>query len=124
MVPKQNSGCVTPTAAATYEFVTLFGANFQIATDAAWATAQVSASGGNFSFAKVKQYAEASTAASTGQIPFATSKCVRSSAIPELGYFIETPASSANGNIEMRSFLGPAGLASWGFKAYWTRLSR
>jgi hypothetical protein len=110
MVPKQTSSCVTPTAAATYDFVTLFGANFLPATDAAWGTVQLSASGSIFSFAGAKQHTESGATASTGQIPFAASKCTQSSTAAGLGYFIDTPASAANGNTEMRSFLGPTGL--------------
>jgi hypothetical protein len=110
LAPAQTSGCITPTAAATYEFITLAGSTFNSATDAAWGTVQVSASGSSFSFTGAKQYTEASVAATTGLIPFAAASCVQSAANPQLGYYIDTPASSANGNTEMRAFLGPTGL--------------
>jgi hypothetical protein len=107
MVPEQTSGCITPTATATYEYVTLFGSNFTNATDAAWGTFQLSSS---FSFTGAKQYTEASAAASTGLIPFAAGNCVKSASEPGLGYFVDTPASAKTGNAEVRAFLGPTGL--------------
>ncbi len=110
LVPKQSSACITPTAAATYQFVTLLGANFLPSSDAAWGTVQVAASGSGFSFSDSAQYTETGTKASTGQIPFAAGKCVQSSVNPELGYFIDTPASAATGSTEIRSFLGPTGI--------------
>jgi len=110
LVPAQTSGCITPTAAATYEFVTLFSSSFNSATDAAWGTVQVSASGTSFSFTGANQFSESSIAATTGLIPFAAANCVQSTTNPQLGYYLDTPASSANGNTEMRAFLGPTGL--------------
>lgn len=107
MVPQQTSGCITPTTAATYQYVTLFGANFAAATDAAWGTVQLSP---GFSFTGAKQYTETSQAATTGLIPFAVGSCVKSASEPGLGYFIDTPAAPQTGNTEMRAFLGPTGL--------------
>ena len=114
MVPKQASGCITPTAAATYEYVALPGSNFNPATDSAWGTFRLSPS---FSFTGAKQYTESSAAASTGLIPFAAGSCVKSVSEPELGYYIDTPASAANGNTEMRAFLGPTGLLTANLQA-------
>jgi hypothetical protein len=110
LFPQQTSGCITPTAAATYEFVTLYGAAFNPATDAAYGMVQLSASGSSFQFSSAKQYTEATTIATTGLIPFATARCVQSSAGPELGYFIDTSPSTATGNTEVRAFLGPTGI--------------
>ena len=114
MVPKQNSGCITPTAPATFDYVTLFGSSFTAATDAAWGTFQLAPS---FSFTSAKQYTEASAAATTGLIPFAPAKCINSSVEPDLGHFIDIPASPSNGNTEMRAFLGPTGLLTANLQA-------
>lgn len=110
LVPTQTTGCITPTAAATYEFVVLPGPDTLPLTDAAWGTVQVSATGSSFSFTGVQQFSESSSTASTGLIPFGAASCIRSPGHSELGYFIDTPASSANGNTEIRAFLGPTGL--------------
>ncbi len=110
MVPAQASSCITPTAAATYQFVVLPTLNMAPATDAAWGTVQLAASGSTFSFRGSEEHTEAGTSASTGLIPFGTGACILSSGHTELGYFIDTPASAANGNVETRSFLGPTGL--------------
>jgi len=110
LVPQQTSGCITPTAAATYEFVTLYGSAFNPGTDAAYGTVQLSTSGSTFQFSSAKQYTEATTIATTGLIPFAMADCLQSSASAELGYFIDTPPSAATGNTEVRAFLGPTGI--------------
>lgn len=114
LVPQQTSGCITPKAAATYSFVTLFGASFAPATDSAYGTVRVSASGSSFQFAGARQYVlpagAGAAAATTGLIPFSAGACTSSPSYPELGYFIDTPASSATQNIEMRTLLGPTGI--------------
>jgi len=107
LVPRQSSACITPTAAATYAFMTLPNAGFNPATDPAWGTVQISASGSAFTFSGAKQYTESSAAASTSLIPFSASNCAHSSNASPLGYFIDTQA--ANG-AEIRSFLGPTGM--------------
>lgn len=110
MTPRQTGSCVTPTSAATYEFITLFGSSFNDATDTAYGTVQVSASGSNFQFSQDAQYTHAQTAATTGLVPFGRASCMQSSGAANLGYFIDLPASAANGNTEVRAFLGPTGL--------------
>jgi hypothetical protein len=107
MVPKQSSACLTPTASATYEFITLFGPGFVPATDTAWGTVQLSASGSSFKFSGASQYTATSAKATTSLIPFGRATCTSQSG---LGYVIDTPASAATGNTEMRAFLGPTGL--------------
>jgi len=107
MVPKQTTACVTPTGSAQYEFLTLFGANFNPATDAAYGTVQLAP---NFAFSGASQFTTGNTAATTGLIPFAAGACIQSSAAPGLGYFIDTPAAPNTANIEVRSFLGPTGI--------------
>ena len=110
MVPKQSTGCVTPTSAAMYEFITLFGAAFNDATDTAYGTVQISAPGSSFSFSHDAQFTHAAIPATTGMIPFGAGSCIQSADAPNLGYFIDTPPAPANGNSEIRAFLGPTGL--------------
>ena len=71
LVPKQTSGCVTPSTMAVYQYITLFGSGFLPDTDSAYGTLQLSASGNSFQFANALQYTAASKAASTGLIPLA-----------------------------------------------------
>ena len=82
VVPKQSSTCVTPTAPATYQFVTLFNSSFMPATDAAWGTVSISATGTAFTFTNAQQFTQpgtaASSAATTGAIPFAPGACGQS----------------------------------------------
>ena len=110
MVPKQASTCITPSAAITILYVTLPGESFLPDTDTAYGTVQLSASGTAFTFSQAQQFDESGAAATTGLIPFGAGSCGQSSANPELGYFVDTPASAANGNTEVRSFLGPTGI--------------
>jgi hypothetical protein len=110
LVPRQTLGCITPTATAAYAFMTLPTPGFTAATDAAWGTVQVGASGSTFTFTGENQYTESSTTASTGLVPFGMSTCKSASAYAEAGSFIDTPATAANGGIEVRSFLGPTGI--------------
>jgi hypothetical protein len=110
MVPKQTSTCITPTASIAFLYVTLPGPSFLPDTDTAYGTVQLSASGSTFTFSQAQQLNESGAAATTGLIPFGTASCGQSSANPELGYFIDAPASTANGNTEVRSFLGPTGI--------------
>lgn len=107
-VPKQSSSCITPTQAATYNFVTLTSPNVVPGTDTAWGSVQLSASGNAFSFTGAKQYTASSIAATTGLIPFGASSCIHSTANPGLGYFIDTAPTAAG--TEIRAFLGPTGL--------------
>ena len=117
VVPKQTSSCVSPTAAATYQFITLFNSSFMPATDAAWGTVSVAASGSGFTFSNALQFIQpapdpsaAATPATTTLIPFAPGTCMQSATNPELGYFIDTPASETTGQTEVQTFLGPTGL--------------
>jgi hypothetical protein len=110
MTPRQSSSCVTPTSAATYQFITLFGAAFNYTTDTAYGTVQVSASGSSFQFSGDAQYTQGQTAATTGLIPFAPGSCLQSPDAANLGYFVDIPATAANGSTEMRAFLGPTGM--------------
>jgi hypothetical protein len=110
MAPLQKSSCITPTSAATYDFITLFGASFSSATDTAYGTVQVSASGSSFQFSGNAQFTQSRISATTGLIPFGAASCIQSSDAANLGFFIDVPASAANGNTEVRAFLGPTGL--------------
>jgi hypothetical protein len=109
-VPRQNTSCITPTSAATYEYITLFGAAFNVATDTAYGTVQISASGNAFAFLHDAQFTQAATAATTGLIPFSAASCIESSDASDLGRFIDIPPAMENGNTEVRAFLGPTGL--------------
>ena len=115
-VPLQTKSCITPTAAATYQFVTLFNSNFVPATDAAWGTVSIAASNSGFEFTNASEYiqpgSKSQVAATTSLIPFSAGTCTESKTEPAAGFFIDSPASSATNNIEVRSFLGPTGFLS------------
>ena len=86
MVPRQSSACVTPTAAATYQYVILPGVSFATSTDVAWGSVQLAPGSGALNFTSAVQNTEGNTAASTNLIPFTSAACVHAAGSPELGY--------------------------------------